>query len=167
MADIDIAPAGVADAAESDDADDSDDAEDADVEEDSEDEDDIDGAAARKQDGPFVLVVTENGFGKRTPLDQYKVMRKGRKGVIGMKFRADAKDRVCCMRICRPGDEVVLSTARGAVIRQSLDGVSVQSRTARGVTIQRIDKDDAIVMVDVLPPSLTLDSVSHEGAQSS
>jgi DNA gyrase subunit A len=55
------------------------------------------------------------------------------------------------MRVCREGDEIVLSTAKGTIIRQRVDDLSIQSRTATGVSIQRIDKDDEITMVDIIP----------------
>lgn len=48
---------------------------------------------------------------------------------------------------------MVLSTQRGTIIRQRVDDFSVQSRTATGFLIQKIDRDDAITMVDVLPPA--------------
>lgn len=64
--------------------------------------------------------------------------------------RSDA-DAVSCMRICRAGDEVVLSTSKGAVIRQKIDELGIQSRMTTGFLIQRISKDDKITMVDIVP----------------
>jgi DNA gyrase subunit A len=116
----------------------------------------------------FVLMVTEKGYGKRILMDEFKVQRKGGKGVTAIKFKEKAggggkiarkegisdADAVSCMRVCRQGDEVVLSTSKGTVIRQSVDDLSVQSRLATGVLIQKIAKDDKITMVDVVPPSV-------------
>lgn len=60
-------------------------------------------------------------------------------------------DALSCMRLCSGGDEVVLSTKKGTIIRQRVDDLSIQSRTATGVLIQKIAKDDLIVMVDIVP----------------
>ena len=119
------------------------------------------------EDELFVLMVTEKGYGKRILMDEFKVQKKGGKGVTAIKFKEKAggggkvarkegisdADAVSCMRVCRQGDEVVLSTSKGTVIRQSVDDLSVQSRLATGVLIQKIAKDDKITMVDVVPPS--------------
>jgi DNA gyrase/topoisomerase IV subunit A len=56
------------------------------------------------------------------------------------------------MRLVSDGDEVVLSTSRGTVIRQHADDLSVQSRVATGVLIQKLLKNDRIIHVDVVPP---------------
>jgi DNA gyrase subunit A len=59
------------------------------------------------------------------------------------------------------GEEVVFSTLRGAVTRQRIGDISIQSRAATGVKLQNTDKDDTIVMVDIVPESET---VSDEAA---
>jgi DNA gyrase subunit A len=125
-------------------------------------------------DDLFVLVVTEKGYGKRITMDEFKIQKKGGKGVTALKFKEKAggggklarlggkssdADAVSCMRVCRNGDEIVLSTAKGTVIRQSVDALSVQSRLATGVLIQRIAKDDKITMVDVVPSSQVAETV--------
>lgn len=113
-------------------------------------------------------MVTEKGYGKRVPIDEFRQQKRNGKGSTAIKFKqkaggggiesrkagkvAEDPDALSCMRICRPGDELVLSTERGNIIRQRVDDLSIQSRTATGVLIQKLDKDDVIVMVDILPP---------------
>lgn len=125
------------------------------------------------EDKLFVLMVTEKGYGKRIVMDEFKVQKKGGKGVTAIKFKDKAGgggkiarkegisdgDAVSCMRVCRSGDEVVLSTSKGTVIRQSVDDLSVQSRLATGVLIQKIAKDDKITMVDIVIQSATTEFV--------
>ena len=118
-------------------------------------------------DRPFVLMVTEKGYGKRVELNEFKKQKKGGKGITAIRFKQKAggggqlarstgtersqADAVSCMRVCRAGDEVVISTRKGTVIRQSIDALTVQSRTATGVRIQKLREDDRIMTVDVLP----------------
>lgn len=117
----------------------------------------------------YVLAVTEKGYGKRISIDEFRTQRRGGKGVIAIKFKDKAggggktsreegkmkgeSDALRCMRVCAPGDEVVLSTVRGTILRQEVDLVSVQSRSATGVRIQKISHDDSIVCVDIVPAS--------------
>ena len=100
----------------------------------------------------YILTVTEGGYGKRIPLDEFRTQRRGGKGVIAIKFKEKVQDgdALRCMRLCSPGDELVLSSSKGAVIRQRADNLSVQSRTATGVLIQKMSKEDRIVMIDVV-----------------
>ena len=129
------------------------------------------GKTDKKEDELFVLMVTEKGYGKRIVMDEFKVQKKGGKGVTAIKFKDKAggggklarldgtsdPDAVSCMRVCRSGDEVVLSTSKGTVIRQCVDDLSVQSRLATGVLIQKIAKDDKITMVDIVIQSAIAD----------
>ena len=134
-----------------------------------------------KVEESYVLMVTEKGYGKRIELEEFKVQRKGGKGVTAIKFKDKAggggkiarkegnsdADAVSCMRVCQEGDEVVLSTSKGTVIRQSVNYLAVQSRLATGVLIQKIGKDDKITMVDVVPPSVvTADTTSSSDINS-
>ena len=112
----------------------------------------------------FILCVTEKGYGKRVEIDDLKLQRRGRKGVTVIKFKAKAgggrtskmsaeggPDALSCMRICRESDEVVISTGKGTVVRQRVADMSVQSRSATGVLIQKLDENDRVLMVDIVP----------------
>ena len=123
--------------------------------------------AEGSSDRPFVLMVTEKGYGKRVELNEFRMQKKGGKGITAIRFKKKAggggqlarstgtersqADAVSCMRVCRAGDEVVISTRKGTVIRQSVDDLSVQSRTATGVRIQKLRDDDKIITVDIVP----------------
>lgn len=126
----------------------------------------------------YVLAVTEKGYGKRIPIDEFRTQRRGGKGVIAIKFKEKAggggklaryegkgkgeADALRCMRVCAEGDEVVISTVRGTILRQGVSDVSVQSRAATGVRIQKISPEDSIVCVDIVPPSTALALVPAE-----
>jgi DNA gyrase subunit A len=121
----------------------------------------------------FVFAVTERGFGKRIPVKEFRLAKRGGRGVYAIKFKDKAggggsksraqgseskgryeTDALCSFRYCSVGDEIVISTNKGTILRQKVDDVSVQTRAATGVLIQKIAKDDAIVMVDVIPPEI-------------
>ncbi|MFM7370150.1 MAG: DNA gyrase C-terminal beta-propeller domain-containing protein, partial [Sphaerospermopsis kisseleviana] len=61
-------------------------------------------------------------------------------------------DQLATLRIVNPDEEIMMATNRGIIIRQSVNAISVQSRTATGVRVQKLDEDDAITGVAVVPP---------------
>ena len=129
----------------------------------------LDEAPRRSDSLHFVLAITEKGYGKRMEIDEFKVQKRGGKGLTAIKFKAKAgggrvsragggevtirgdADALSCMRICRASDDIVVSTSKGNVVRQRVADLSVQSRTATGFLIQKLAKDDSVVMVDIVP----------------
>jgi DNA gyrase subunit A len=102
--------------------------------------------------GPWVLVVTEGGVGKRVPVNQFRIQRRAGRGCRVTKFKS-GKDQLAALRLVNADDELILITARGIVMRQAVDAIACQSRSAKGVRIQRLDEDDAIVGVALVPPA--------------
>jgi DNA gyrase subunit A len=102
--------------------------------------------------GPWALVITTAGYGKRVPVNQFRLQRRAGKGVIAIKFRNE-KDQLAALRIVNEDDELMMITSRGIIIRQAIKAISSQSRAARGVRVQRLDADDAIVGVALVPLS--------------
>jgi DNA gyrase subunit A len=102
--------------------------------------------------GPWVLVVTTCGFGKRVPVSQFRLQKRAGKGLTATKFKSrKAKDQLAALRIVGADDELMIVTNRGVVIRQSIAAISSQSRAATGVRLQRLDEDDAIAAVTIVP----------------
>ncbi|MFM7447376.1 MAG: DNA gyrase subunit A [Leptolyngbyaceae cyanobacterium] len=102
--------------------------------------------------GPWMLVVTTAGYGKRVPVSQFRLQNRAGMGLVATKFRKSG-DRLSALRIVNEGDEIMIVTSRGIIIRQSVDAISSQSRPATGVRLQRLDEDDAIAAVALVPPS--------------
>lgn len=103
---------------------------------------------------PSVLVITTNGYGKRVPVSQFRLQRRAGKGLTATKFKSKkAKDHVAALRIVNDSDELMIITNRGIIIRQAVSAISTQSRTATGVRVQRLDEDDSIVAVALVPPA--------------
>ncbi|MEO1210309.1 MAG: DNA gyrase subunit A [Cyanobacteria bacterium J06638_20] len=102
--------------------------------------------------GPWVLVVTTSGLGKRVPINHFRLQNRAGMGLRSIKFRM-TDDQLAALLIVNEGDEMMLVTNRGIIIRQSVNAISSQSRSATGVRLQRLDEDDAIVAVALVPPA--------------
>jgi DNA gyrase subunit A len=94
--------------------------------------------------GPMVLVATENGYGKRTPVGQYRKTRRGTKGVKNIRM-TDRNGPVVGMLVTHGGEDLMLITEKGILNRQSIDGISAYGRAAAGVRIIRVDDGDRLV----------------------
>ncbi|NEQ31956.1 MAG: DNA gyrase subunit A, partial [Leptolyngbya sp. SIO4C5] len=120
---------------------------DAETDEDSEDLE-LDSAS---QAGPWVLVVTGGGLGKRVPVSNFRLQNRAGMGLRAIKFRKK-QDHLVALRIVNEEDEMLIVTSRGIIIRQTVDAISIQSRMATGVRVQRLDGEDAIAAVALVPP---------------
>lgn len=96
-----------------------------------------------------ILVVTNDGFGKRVKLDEFRQQGRGGIGLIGTKFK-NAQSRLAAVRIVYPGDEVMIATVNGVIVRQNVDAISAQGRMATGVRIQQLDENDYVASVTPL-----------------
>ncbi|MEK7269558.1 MAG: DNA gyrase C-terminal beta-propeller domain-containing protein, partial [Planctomycetota bacterium] len=98
-----------------------------------------------------VLTICENGYGKRTEIDEYRRTNRGGKGVINI----DASDRngpVVTSLAVKDGDEIVCVTEKGMIIRSPVQEIRSTGRNAQGVRIITLDEGDKIVSVDRLSP---------------
>ena len=108
--------------------------------------------------GPWVLIVTNNGYGKRTPVSQFRLQRRAGKGLIAANLNSrksksrKSKDELAALRIVNVDDELMMITSRGIIVRQAVNAISIQSRGATGVRVQRLDEYDAIAAVALVPP---------------
>lgn len=111
-----------------------------------------DNAELPPQSGPWVLVVTTGGYGKRVPVKQFRLQNRAGMGIVATKFRKKG-DTLAALHIVNEGDEMMIITNRGIIIRQSVDAISSQSRAATGVRVQRLDEVDGIAAVALVPPT--------------
>ena len=100
--------------------------------------------------GPWVLVVAAGGLGKRVPVSNFRLQNRAGMGLVAIKFRTD-DDELVALRIAEPDDELMIVSARGVIMRQSVNAISIQSRMATGVQLQRLDNDDEIAAVALVP----------------
>lgn len=101
--------------------------------------------------GPWLLAITNNGYGKRVPISKFRLQNRAGMGIRAIKFKSD-DDCLVAVDIVNPEDELMIVTNKGIMIRQAVVAISLQSRNATGVRVQRLDKDDAIAAVAPIPP---------------
>ena len=93
-----------------------------------------------------LLVVSEKGYGKRSELSDYRVQKRGGKGIITLK-RTDKTGALVALREVQPDDELMLITKHGVIIRQPVEGIRVISRNTQGVRVMNLDPGDTVVDV--------------------
>ncbi len=96
--------------------------------------------------GSSVLTVCENGFGKRTSIDEYRKTRRGGKGVINIRA-TERNGKVVSMQAVGNLDELMLITARGFMLRTDLSAVREIGRATQGVRLIRLEPGDKVVAV--------------------
>jgi DNA gyrase subunit A len=84
--------------------------------------------------GQTLFAVTENGFGKRTLIDEYPVQKRGGKGVITIKT-SERNGQVVAILLVEEDDDLMLMTDSGMLIRMPIKGISVISRNTQGVKL--------------------------------
>lgn len=93
-----------------------------------------------------LLVVSEKGLGKRSELADYRVQKRGGKGIITLR-RTDKTGAVVALKEVIPADELMLVTRHGVIIRLPVDGIRVIGRNTQGVKVMNLDPGDAVVDV--------------------
>ncbi|MEY2645504.1 MAG: gyrase subunit [Cyanobacteriota bacterium] len=103
-------------------------------------------------DGPWVLVASASGLGKRVPVDQFRLQKRAGMGLRAIKFRRDG-DVLVGLKVLGAGEELLLVSERGVIVRMRADAVPQQSRAATGVRLQRLDAGDRLAEVVLVPPA--------------
>ena len=103
-------------------------------------------------DGPWVLVASASGLGKRVPVDQFRLQKRAGMGLRAMKFRRDG-DVLVGLKVLGAGEELLLVSERGVIVRMKADAIPQQSRAATGVRLQKLDSGDRLAEVVLVPPA--------------
>lgn len=98
-----------------------------------------------------LLVVTEKGMGKCSPIDEYRVQKRGGKGIITVHRTDKTGDAVSIMEVL-PDDELMLITKQGVVIRMPVKGIRVAGRNTQGVRLVNLDEQDLVMDVARVVP---------------
>jgi len=114
-------------------------------------------------DDAYVLVITNDGFGKRVKLDEFRQQGRGGIGLIATKFK-NAQSRLAALRVTADGEQIVIATANGIVVRQSVDEISAQGRMATGVRIQQLGEDDSVVSVSPIVEPAGIETENGEAS---
>ncbi len=94
-----------------------------------------------------LLVVTSDGFGKRTKLSEFRSQNRGGIGLIATKFKSSAS-RLVALTIVQDSDDIMMVTANGVVTRLNAGSISRQGRPATGVRAQNLVDSDTVVSVN-------------------
>lgn len=107
-------------------------------------------AAAIKRRKTSILVVAENGFGKRSELEEYRVSHRGGKGVITIRV-TDKTGKMVALKEVLGNDDIVVVTVQGVIIRQPAETIRIAGRNTQGVRLIRLDEGDKIADTAVVP----------------
>jgi len=94
--------------------------------------------------GALVLTVTENGYGKCTPLEEYRIQGRGGRGVLSIRT-SKRNGRVVRALLVDRDDDVMLITDAGKLVRTRVDGISVVGRNTQGVKLMRLTQGERLV----------------------
>ena len=92
----------------------------------------------------YILSITENGFGKRTSFYEYRVTNRGGKGIIGI-INSSRNGNVAASLPVNEGDEIILSTDKGRVIRCAVKEIRSAGRNTQGVRIFKLSGEEKVV----------------------
>lgn len=96
-------------------------------------------------DDKFLLVISEQGFGKKTPIAEYRTQIRGGKGIITYNIREKTGDIVSA-KVIKNEDEIMMISLNGTIIRLKADEISTMGRNTQGVTLMKM-KEDRVVAV--------------------
>lgn len=98
-----------------------------------------------------LLAITENGFGKRTELEEYRVQNRGGRGVITYKVTPKT-GCIVGIRIAKGNEDVMIITDKGTIIRLKVEEISILGRSTQGVTLMRTNDGGKIVSIEIILP---------------
>jgi DNA gyrase subunit A len=108
--------------------------------------DEVVGLVAVKRQGTSILIVTDKGYGKRSELADYRITRRGGKGVITMKS-SEKNGNMISIREVTDSDDLMIITSKGIMIRQHVEDIRVMGRNTQGVRLIKLDAKDKISAV--------------------
>jgi DNA gyrase subunit A len=109
-----------------------------------------------------VLTATENGFGKRTPIIEYTRHGRGTKGMIAIQQSA-RNGKVVAATLVNPGDEVMLITTGGVLIRTTVKSIRESGRSTQGVTLINLGDGEKLSMLERIEEADDEDAPGAQG----
>lgn len=95
-----------------------------------------------------LLVVTEKGYGKRTPIEEYPMQHRGGQGVFTINMTAK-KGMLADVKVVNPGDEILIMSEDGLTVRTPVSGISQQGRSTQGVHIMNVADEDKVSVIAI------------------
>ena len=121
-----------------------------------------------RKEEEFILTITADGMGKRTSAYDYRVSKRGGKGIDSIDLkRLDSNTTVISVIPVFQTDEVVMVSDGGQLIRLPVEGISFTGRTARGVTLFKVAEEERVVSVSRIREVVEGDIPSEENTEPS
>ncbi len=114
--------------------------------------DNVAGVAAVGESDRWLLTVTENGYGKRTAIDDYRVQSRNGKGLIDIKTER-RNGPTCAVETVNPGDHLFVMSDDGQIMRTRIEDISTYGRNTMGVIVMDLEEGDHVSAVDVVSES--------------
>jgi DNA gyrase subunit A len=106
--------------------------------------------ATNDADERALLTVTRNGYGKRTPLAEYRRQSRYGKGLVDIDT-GQRNGRVATVKAVTPNDDLIVMSERGQIMRTTVDEISTQGRNTMGVTVMNLEPGDRVTSVTLVP----------------
>jgi len=113
------------------------------------DEDFVIGMDVVEDDAQQVLAVSVHGYGKRTPITEWRLQGRGGKGIIAM-VTSERNGDLVKLRLVRPGEQIMVVTNGGQIIRTHIDQIREAGRSTQGVRVIRVAEGEQVVDVEPL-----------------
>ena len=126
--------------------------------------DKIIGVAIVTEEKPYVLVLSSNGYGKKTDVNEYRLQGRGGSGVKAMNTTAKTGDLVALDAVS-DNDDILITTRQGIVVRTHVDGISQTSRATQGVKIITLKDNTEIASIAVVDKEEDEEEVKVEGVE--
>ena len=97
---------------------------------------------------PELFVITEKGYGKRTDVSEYPMQHRGGQGVFTINM-TEKKGQLVDVKIVRPGEEMMIMSEEGVVVRTGVSGISKQGRATQGVVVMKVADKDKVTAVAI------------------
>lgn len=95
-------------------------------------------------DSTYLLTITENGFGKRTNIEEYRLVSRGGSGVMDIKV-SERNGKVAGIKVVSENDDIMIITKSGSLIRTSVSNISEVGRNTQGVRIMKLEENDKVI----------------------
>ena len=95
-----------------------------------------------------LLVITEKGYGKRTPIEEYPTQHRGGQGVFTINMTAK-KGMLADVKVVNPGDEIIIMSEDGLTVRTPVSGISQQGRSTQGIHIMNVADEDKVSVIAI------------------
>lgn len=113
------------------------------------------------KDGEDVLVVTENGYGKKTPIDEYRITNRGGKGVKTLNI-TEKNGSITAFKTVDNSKDLIIITNEGIIIRLAVDKISEMSRVTQGVKLINLREGQSVSSISVVDTDLSDDTVNND-----